>query len=64
MGFFIDYILPFDKKRSAKNIWDEDKIRVDKIKEYGYNLEVIWESELKEGYTLLNKIIKKYERKN
>lgn len=64
MGFFVDYILPFDKKRSAKNIWDEDKIRVDKIKEYGYNLEVIWESELKEGYTLLNKIIKKYERKN
>lgn len=64
MGFFVDYILPFDKKRSAKNIWDEDKIRVDKIKEYGYNLEVIWEYELKEGYTLLNKIIKKYERKN
>jgi G:T-mismatch repair DNA endonuclease (very short patch repair protein) len=64
VGFFVDYILPFDKKRSAKNIWDEDKIRVDKIKEYGYNLEVIWESELKEGYTLLNKIIKKYERKN
>ena len=64
MGFFVDYFLPFDKKRSAKNIWDEDKIRVDKIKEYGYNLEVIWESELKEGYTLLNKIIKKYERKN
>lgn len=64
MGFFVDYILPFDKKRSAKNIWDEDKIRVDKIKEYGYNLEVIWESELKENYSLLDKIIKKYERKN
>ena len=58
-----DYLHPH-KKRSAKNIWDEDKIRVDKIKEYGYNLEVIWESELKENYSLLDKIIKKYERKN
>ena len=63
MGFFVDYILPFDKKRSAKNIWDEDKIRVDKIKEYGYNLEIVWESDLNDDNTLINKLIKKYDAK-
>jgi len=57
-----DYFHPH-KKKTAKNIWDDDKIRVDKIKEYDYNLEIIWESDFYD-LTCLKKIIKKYERKN
>jgi G:T-mismatch repair DNA endonuclease (very short patch repair protein) len=57
-----DYFHPH-KKKTAKDIWNEDKIRVDKIKEYGYTLEVIWESDFYD-LTYLKKIINKYERKN
>ena len=57
-----DYIHPH-KKKTAKDIWEEDEKRIDKIKKFGYNLEVIWESDFND-LTLLKKIIRKYERKN
>lgn len=51
------------KKRRAKEIWVEDNLRVDNIKKYGYNLEVIWECDLYKPNNLKT-ILKKYERKN
>lgn len=56
--FSKDYLHPH-KKKTSEEIWNEDKIRIDNIKKYGYNLEVVWESEYK-GKTTLQKIIKKY----
>jgi G:T-mismatch repair DNA endonuclease (very short patch repair protein) len=38
-------------------------LRVDNIKKYGYNLEVIWECDLDKPNNLKT-ILKKYERKN
>jgi G:T-mismatch repair DNA endonuclease (very short patch repair protein) len=51
------------KKKTAKEIWVEDSLRVDNIKKYGYNLEVIWECDLYKPNNLKT-ILKKYERKN
>jgi len=51
------------KQKKSKDIWEEDRIRVDNIKKNGYNLEVIWECDLKTPY-YLNTILKKYERKD
>ena len=51
------------KQKKSKDIWEEDQIRVDNIKKNGYNLEVIWECDLKTPY-YLNTILKKYERKD
>ena len=45
---------------TAKQIWEYDSQKIDLIKKYGYNLEVIWESELKNDNKLINKIIEKY----
>jgi G:T-mismatch repair DNA endonuclease (very short patch repair protein) len=53
-----DYFHPH-KKKTAKEIWDEDKLRIDYLKKMGYNLEVIWEREFSDDKKL-NKIIKKY----
>ena len=53
-----DYLHPH-KKKTSEEIWNEDKLRIDNIRKYGYNLEVVWESDYK-GKTTLQKIIKKY----
>ena len=55
-----DYFHPH-KKKTAKEIWDEDKLRIDYLKKMGYNLEVIWEREFSDNKKL-NKIIKKYAK--
>jgi G:T-mismatch repair DNA endonuclease (very short patch repair protein) len=57
-----EYLHPH-KKKTANKIWEEDNLRVDNIKKYGYNLEVIWECDLK-NTSNLKTILKKYERKN
>jgi G:T-mismatch repair DNA endonuclease (very short patch repair protein) len=57
-----DYIHPH-KKKTSYQIWSEDKIRIDNIIKYNYNLEVVWESYFDEKTTIQN-IIKKYETKN
>ena len=51
------------KNLTAKEIWDYDKSKLELIKSYGYNLEVIWESELKLNNDKLLTIIKKYDSK-
>ena len=46
---------------TAKELWDYDKNKIDLIRNKGYNLEVIWESEYKKNQNIINKLIKKYE---
>jgi len=50
------------KKKTAKELWEYDKNKIDLIKGYGYNLEIVWESDLREDNTLINKLIKKYDK--
>lgn len=47
------------KKKTASQIWDEDLLRVEKIKNLGYNLEVIWESDLNDP-EFIQKLKSKY----
>lgn len=51
------------KGKTAKELWDYDKDKIDLIKSNGYNLEIVWESDLKKDHTLINKLIKKYDSK-
>ena len=51
------------KKKTAQELWEYDKKKIDLIKGYGYNLEVIWESDLKSDPSLINKLILNYARK-
>jgi G:T-mismatch repair DNA endonuclease (very short patch repair protein) len=46
------------KQKTAKELWDYDKHKIDLIREKGYNLEIVWESDLKKDHTLINKLIK------
>ena len=54
-GFF------YLKKCQLKELWDYDKDKIDLIIKNGYNLEVVWESQLKENPKLIKQIIKKYD---
>jgi hypothetical protein len=54
-----DYFHPH-KKKTSKQIWDEDIIRIDNIKKYGYNLEIIWETDFIQNPNIIENIIKKY----
>jgi G:T-mismatch repair DNA endonuclease (very short patch repair protein) len=49
------------KGKTAKELWEYDKNKVDLIIKRGYNLEIIWESDLKDDPDLINKILKKYD---
>ena len=51
------------KQKTAKELWEYDKNKIDLIKENGYNLEIVWESDFKDDNTIINKIIKKYDAK-
>ena len=55
----------FNKKKSkfAWELWDYDKKKIDLIKSYGYNLEVVWEGDLKLNNKLINIILQKYVTK-
>ena len=55
-----EYLHPH-KKKTANEIWMEDSIRVDNIKKYGYNLEVIWECDLDKLDNIKN-ILEKYKK--
>lgn len=50
------------KQMTAKEIWDYDKHKVDLIVSYGYNLEVIWESDFKTNTNKILTIINKYDK--
>lgn len=56
----------FNKKKgqTAKEIWDYDDKKLELITNYGYNLEVIWESDYKKNKNLINQILTKYEKRN
>lgn len=49
------------KKKTAKDIWIQDEIRIDNLKKLGYILEVIWESDFDSCITIQN-IIQKYAK--
>ena len=49
------------KNKTAKELWEYDNNKIDLIKSKGYNLVIVWESELKENPDLINKIITKYD---
>jgi G:T-mismatch repair DNA endonuclease (very short patch repair protein) len=49
------------KQKTAQELWDYDRNKVDLIIRNGYNLEVVWESQLKKNPKLINQIIKKYD---
>lgn len=55
----------FNKKKSkfAWELWDYDKKKIDLIKSYGYNLEVVWEGDLKLNNKLIELIIENYVTK-
>lgn len=55
----------FNKKKGkfAWELWDYDKKKIDLIKSYGYNLEVVWEEDLKRNNKLINIILQKYVTK-
>jgi len=52
------------KNKYAWEIWDYDKTKLDLIKNDGYNLEVIWEGDLKDNNKLIINIIEKYVKNN
>lgn len=56
----------FNKKKGkfAWELWDYDNKKLELIKNYGYNLEVVWESDLKHNNKLINIIIQKYVPKS
>jgi phage FluMu protein Com len=52
------------KGKYAKDIWEYDNNKLELIRSYGYNLEIVWESELKSDPNIIKKIINKYDSKN
>lgn len=53
----------FNEKKSkfAHELWEYDREKLELIKSYGYNLEVIWEGDYKHNQTIIKTIIKKYD---
>jgi len=49
------------KGKTAKQIWDYDKNKIDLIRNFGYNLEVIWENDLKHDNKKILEILNKYD---
>jgi hypothetical protein len=52
------------KNKTAKEIWEYDNTKIDLIKNKGYNLEIMWESDYNKSPFIINKIIEKYVKKN
>jgi len=50
------------KGKTAKELWEYDNSKIDLIKSNGYNLEVVWENDLKNDHTIIKQIIKKYDK--
>jgi very-short-patch-repair endonuclease len=49
------------KNKTAKEIWEYDKNRIDLLTQKGYNLEVIWEYDFNKDPNLINELLKKYD---
>lgn len=56
----------FNQKKNmfAKEIWDYDKKKIDLLIKNGYNLEIIWEADLKYCNKKIITILNKYDTKN
>jgi hypothetical protein len=56
----------FNQKKNeyAKDIWEYDSNKLELIRNYGYNLEVVWESDLKTDNDIILEIIHKYDKKH
>ena len=56
----------FNQKKGmlSKEIWVYDKKKIDLVLSFGYNLEVVWEKELKYNNEKIISIINKYDTKN
>jgi len=52
------------KGKTAKELWEYDKIKLELAKNLGYNLEVIWESDYKSDSNIINQILTKYDTRN
>ena len=48
------------KKKTAKEIWEYDKNKIDLLIEKGYNYEIIWESDFNKDSNIVKNLIKKY----
>ena len=57
-----NYIHPH-KKKIASKIWEEDSIRIDNMRNMGYTLVVIWESEF-DSVNTIKTILKEYDTKD
>lgn len=55
----------FNHKKNlfAKQIWEYDRNKLEIIRNNGYNLEVIWETDIKNNYKIIKNIIAKYVTK-
>ena len=51
------------KNKYAKDIWEYDNNKLELIRNYGYNLEVVWENDLKTNNNIILEIIHKYDKK-
>jgi len=49
------------KNKTAEQIWEYDLNKVDLIKNYGYNLEIVWETDYENNPKIIEEILKKYE---
>jgi len=49
------------KNKTAEQIWEYDSNKVDLIKNYGYNLEIVWETDYENNPKIIEEILKKYE---
>jgi len=50
------------KQQFAKDIWEYDRKKLELVRSYGYNLEVVWETDLKHDNNLIKKIINIYDK--
>ena len=61
---YISDYLNVKKNKTAKEIWEYDKNKLDLAYNLGYSIEVIWESDYKKNKNIINNIINKYETSN
>tara|TARA_R110000868_G_scaffold269113_1_gene528483 strand:+ start:581 stop:709 length:129 start_codon:yes stop_codon:yes gene_type:complete len=42
-------------------LWEHNKNKIDLIKNKGYNLEIVWETDYEDNPKIIEEILKKYE---
>ena len=46
---------------TAEQLWEHNKNKIDLIKNKGYNLEIVWETDYEDNPKIIEEILKKYE---